>query len=820
MINQYRIGGKVGKGQHGEVWLCEDTIGNNKQVAMKIVRRSNPRLDKMSRLRRKPQIPPSGHTPLTEVIGETEKQIRKEIAIMKKCQHPHVVKLLEVIDDKLKSKIYLIMEYLGGGEIRWRDEYSNPLLQVDQTRRIFRDVTLGLEYLHYQGIIHRDIKPANLLWSSDRQTVKITDFGVSHFSYAQHLAAVGKDISKAEKYEEDMIFMDDSALSKTAGTPSFYAPEIISDDRYRGFSSDSLTNPAQQTPRRQITKAIDIWALGVTLYCLLFGRVPFDPSDQSEFTLYRIICEEDWDVLDSMGSDKIETFGRKPRKMYRDTEGYTAVKLLDGLMWKDPSERIGLDQVKRSAWVIRDLPNPEAWLRRSTIVRVDVTEQEKRGAMTIAFRWLERSISSLRRLRHRIPPPPPRSTAAPKKTQKQVRSEPNMRVLRHKSTSAVERRPRPDVSPTSTLRRTTSSKTPPPPATQGASSTSLLSGSQRRKNKRRSTILSSVTYSKSQQPISPSTGATPTQSRSSTPGPDYQLHHSPPSTSPLQTHSPSSLTLQSRPRSRFSLQSLKYFGRWGSSSASSTASPSPVDAPSQNSLPSNLSPYPASSSRVVPVRSVPDVLQHHQPTAERSWRDLDSFHDTRILNSGLRASSWGDFEDYPRGSSDAYGLHSGNATNGELTDSMQRVRPGITYVAGGNNWLMNSSSSVGTSRTSSGGELQNMFSPLAMSPHRIIDPSASRHNREPSAGRPHTTSPLNQSHRHPTYDSDDSSSYEGGHRGQGARPGPSRNLSAEGDGDEDDDGGDSDTNNHIEIRRRTAAAPRTQNHREPEPSDD
>ena len=74
---------------------------------MKIVKRTNPRLDKLNRLRRKPQIPPSGHTPLTEVIGETEKQIRKEIAIMKKCRHPHVVKLLEVIDDKLKSKIYL-----------------------------------------------------------------------------------------------------------------------------------------------------------------------------------------------------------------------------------------------------------------------------------------------------------------------------------------------------------------------------------------------------------------------------------------------------------------------------------------------------------------------------------------------------------------------------------------------------------------------------------------------------------------------------------------------------------------------------------------
>ena len=79
---------------------------------MKIVKRANPRLDKLNKLRRKPQMPLSGHTPLTEAIGETERQIRKEIAIMKKCQHPHVVKLLEVIDDKLKSKIYLSKQAL------------------------------------------------------------------------------------------------------------------------------------------------------------------------------------------------------------------------------------------------------------------------------------------------------------------------------------------------------------------------------------------------------------------------------------------------------------------------------------------------------------------------------------------------------------------------------------------------------------------------------------------------------------------------------------------------------------------------------------
>ena len=440
--------------------------------------------------------------------------------------------------------------------------------------------------------------------------------------------------------------------------------------------------------------------------------------------------------------------------------------------------------------------------------------------MTVAFRWLERSIGTLRRLRRRMPPPQPRSTAAPKKTQKQVRSAPNMRVARHRSASAVEGKKQPNSSPTSTLRRATSTKVPLQLGTQ--SSTSLLSGSQRQKAKRRSTILSSITYSKSQL-NHPSTSATPTQSGPPTPGPDYLHRHSSPSASPYQGHSPGNQTPQSRPRSRFSLQSLKYWSRWGSSSVSSTASPSPVEPSSQTSFPSNLSPYPASSSRVVPVRSVPDVLQHQQPYTESSWRDQDPFHETRGLNSGLRASSWGDFVDYPRGSGDVYSLRSGNATDdGELIDSMQRVRPGITHVTGGSNWLMNSSSSIGTSRTSSGGELQSVFSSLAMSPRRIIEPPSSRHNREPSTGRPHATSPLNQAHRYAdTYDSDDSSVFDNrGHRGPESRSGPSRTVSGE-EGGEDDDGGDSDTSNQIEIiRRKSTATPRTQNHRQPEPSDD
>ena len=75
---------------------------------MKIVKRKNPKADKMSKFRKQNQnLPTSPHLALTDKLGTTEHKIRKEIAIMKKCNHPHIVKLLEVIDDNLNEKIYM-----------------------------------------------------------------------------------------------------------------------------------------------------------------------------------------------------------------------------------------------------------------------------------------------------------------------------------------------------------------------------------------------------------------------------------------------------------------------------------------------------------------------------------------------------------------------------------------------------------------------------------------------------------------------------------------------------------------------------------------
>jgi SNF1-activating kinase 1 len=204
------------------------------------------------------------------------------------------------------------------------------------------------------------------MWTSDRRTVKITDFGVAHISAAQRLAGPGRNIpgtAAAHSTDPDanlQLLFDDSELCKTAGTPSFLAPEVIFDfgteipppsssGALAASDSNSATTLQAPAPHRPpITKAIDVWALGVTLYCLLFGKTPFRVESNHEFALYGVICTQNWNVESCMGLDRIPTEGRQ-HDCPNDrpcSEGAEIIKLLERLLEKDMSKRITLDEVK------------------------------------------------------------------------------------------------------------------------------------------------------------------------------------------------------------------------------------------------------------------------------------------------------------------------------------------------------------------------------------------------------------------------------------------------------------------------------------------
>lgn len=264
------------------------------------------------------------------------------------------------------------------------DEMSYvPCLTINEARNAFRDSVLGLEYLHYQGIIHRDVKPANLLLTADHR-VKISDFGVSYLGRPMR----EEDEEQAEA--DDSSELDDvRELAKTVGTPAFYAPELC-------YTGDDFLDEVGDVPR--ITGAIDVWSLGVTLYGMVFGRLPFLSDD--EYSMFQTIVKKEVFIPRSRlkpVEDDPGTVGQWPRSpssekrpqhelVYEsiDDELYD---LLKRLLTKDPVKRITLKEIKHHPWLLYGLPNPRSWVAETDPnyncmgKRIEVSSEEVTSAV-------------------------------------------------------------------------------------------------------------------------------------------------------------------------------------------------------------------------------------------------------------------------------------------------------------------------------------------------------------------------------------------------------------------------------------------------------
>lgn len=271
-----------------------------------------------------------------------------------------------------------------------------PLMTLDSARDAFRDTVLGLEYLHYQGVIHRDIKPANLLQTKEHH-IKISDFGVSYLG-RQASEDTTEDHSESEQDADEAI-----ELAKTVGTPAFYAPELCRTD------IDAETPP--------VTAKIDVWALGVTLYCLVFGRVPF--HDNNTFVLMRLITDTDAYIPRSRLKAVAEKSSSRPTSHGRpyhlissnkraplDLE-YEAVDddlydLLRRLLIKDPRKRITLKEIKHHPWLLQGIDNKVAWVeetdpkRQTQGRKIEVSKDEVERAV-VPISIIERVRSGLRK---------------------------------------------------------------------------------------------------------------------------------------------------------------------------------------------------------------------------------------------------------------------------------------------------------------------------------------------------------------------------------------------------------------------------------------
>lgn len=237
IINGYTLVNKLGQGSFGKVKVC---TREGLQFAVKIFNKA------ILRRRREFMKNEKGgmkfHTALDDVM--------KEVEIMRRLTHKNVVRLVEVLDDSENDKLYLIVDLCAKGPLlQWHSSTRvftctlAPVLTDDVLRRLLRGMFLGLDYrnshsVHYNCIAHRDIKPQNILVTSN-DTVKICDFG-------QAMTCDSTDLT-----------------AKTVGTIQFFPPECCGG---KGYAATSEHFSAM---------AADVWAMGLTLYAMVFKELPF-----------------------------------------------------------------------------------------------------------------------------------------------------------------------------------------------------------------------------------------------------------------------------------------------------------------------------------------------------------------------------------------------------------------------------------------------------------------------------------------------------------------------------------------------------------------
>ena len=272
--NEYKYVKLLGKGSYSKVKLV---IKDDVKYAMKIIDKKvlkNKKIFKQDN---------DGNVIVTNLL----KDALKEIAILKKLDHPNIIKLYEILHNYQKQKIYLILEYADYGDIVDYDEeseifsinkhvkerYAQDKLgynqkndidnkiyyEEDDIRHFCKHILLGLDYLHKNGIIHHDIKPNNILLCK-KKICKITDFNFS---------------SILDNLNEDNIGSNGDT------NDNFRAPETIN---LNDNDNDNNQNREYQG------KPLDIWALGVTIYILTYLKFPFD-TDKGVLELYKIIKE-------------------------------------------------------------------------------------------------------------------------------------------------------------------------------------------------------------------------------------------------------------------------------------------------------------------------------------------------------------------------------------------------------------------------------------------------------------------------------------------------------------------------------------------------
>ncbi|RLW07814.1 hypothetical protein DV515_00003543 [Chloebia gouldiae] len=258
-VGFYDIERTLGKGNFAVVKLARHRVTKT-QVAIKII-------DK------------------TRLDPSNLEKIYREVQIMKLLNHPHIIKLYQVMETK--DMLYIVTEFAKNGEM-FDHLTSNGHLSESEARKKFWQILSAVEYCHSHHIVHRDLKTENLLLDAN-MNIKLADFGFGNF------------------------YKSGEPLSTWCGSPPYAAPEVFEGKEYEG-------------------PHLDIWSLGVVLYVLVCGSLPFDGPN-----------------LPTLRQRVLEGRFRIPYFMSEDCE-----TLIRRMLVVDPTKRITISQIKQHKWMQAD----------------------------------------------------------------------------------------------------------------------------------------------------------------------------------------------------------------------------------------------------------------------------------------------------------------------------------------------------------------------------------------------------------------------------------------------------------------------------------
>ncbi|TNJ28267.1 Kinase, CAMK CAMKL [Giardia muris] len=275
-IGPYEVSGVLGRGTYATVKLAVDTR-TQEEVAIKIIAKSG------------------------QLTKKQLKHIRTEIVVLRLVCHPNIVQLKGILASR--NKIYIVMEYLDGGDLLTALREND--FTVEQIRRYFIQVCSALEYCQKLNISHRDIKAENLMLRKDQKSVVVTDFGLSAMS---------------EEGQETDGDKTAKLLSTACGSPHYVSPEVVS-----------------KTGAGYVGEKADVWSVGVLLYLMLGRTLPFQANTLEG-------------LFDRIRSGHFSYPEERIKKGYFTKE---AMDLISSMLNVDPAKRPSFTEILQSSYVMQ-----------------------------------------------------------------------------------------------------------------------------------------------------------------------------------------------------------------------------------------------------------------------------------------------------------------------------------------------------------------------------------------------------------------------------------------------------------------------------------